>query len=349
MKANQRDFPRVAAKAAQQCRVFFFCGQDEAAASAAAEGICQALPDAGERIELAGGDLRRDPVLLGDEARSSSLFGDARHIFVRANGDEAHDALANHLAGEGEACPVLVVATSATDKSRTAKLLAKHDDCLVGMFYPPDLRSMTETVRDLADRAGLRLRGDMAERVARAAALDQRLAASEIEKLALFLDASPATPRDVDLAAWEAIGAKSEEDGFMPIVNAVLGGHARRVPAEIRRMRELAINPVAVTLAVERRAAQLAQLAARLGRSQDIDGFIQSEKQARRIFWKEERELREQLGIWRGRRLDRLVARVTELHRTLLANSTAAELLLSQELGVIARQAASAHKRPSAR
>ena len=113
MKATQRDFPGLATKAARQCSVFFFCGPDEAGSSAAADAVCAAMADPGERIELSGAELKRDPVMLGDEARSSSLFGDARHIFVRANGDEAHDALANLFEGEGDACPVLVVATAA--------------------------------------------------------------------------------------------------------------------------------------------------------------------------------------------------------------------------------------------
>ena len=132
MKATQRDFAATAPRAAQQCKVFFFCGQDEAGAAAAAQRIAAMLPDAEERVELSGADVRKDPVLLGDEARSGSLFGNARYIQVRANGDEAHDAIALLLeaidAGQGEPCPVLVVASSATDKSRTAKLLEKRAD-----------------------------------------------------------------------------------------------------------------------------------------------------------------------------------------------------------------------------
>ena len=111
MKATQRDFRQVAPRAARDGRVFFFCGPDEAGASAAAQALVALLPEPGERVELSGGDVRSDPVLLADEARSNSLFGGARHIWVRASGDEAHDAVKNLLdtydSGEGEgACPV---------------------------------------------------------------------------------------------------------------------------------------------------------------------------------------------------------------------------------------------------
>lgn len=344
MKATQRDFAANAQRAAQQCHTFFLCGPDEAGASAAAGRIVSLLSDAGERVEMSGAQLRRDPVLLGDEARSGSLFGDARHIYIRANGDEAAEAVENHLNAQGQGCPVIIVATSATDKSRTAKLLAKREDALVAMFWPPDLRDVTASVRQMGDAAGLRMNGDIAERIARACGLDVRLAQSEVTKLALFLDASPEAPKTADIAALAEIGAKTEEDGFMPVVNAVLSGDRPKLAAEFARMRELSLNPVGLLLAFERRAAQLAQLAARLGRGGDIRSLIEQEKRARRIFWKDERDLETQLKRWRGADLDRLVAKLTELHRSLLANSQAGDVLLAQGLAEIARKAAAARR-----
>jgi len=83
--------------------------------------------------------------------------------------------------------------------------------------------------------------------------------------------------------------------------------------------------------------AQLAALAARLGPRGDARALIESEKAARRIFWKDERDLGVQLSRWRGRRLERLVARIAAMHRDLMANSQAAELLLAQGLTEIAR------------
>jgi DNA polymerase-3 subunit delta len=349
VKATQRDFAAVAPRAAQQARVLFFCGPDEAGAAAAADKLVAMLTDPGERIELSGAELRTDPVRLGDEARSTSLFGGTRHILVRASGDEAHDAVENLLAlidaGEGDgACPVLIVATSASDKARTAKLLEKRSDALVAMFHPPDLGTVTNEVRRMAAAAGLRLGGDLAERIARATGLDVRLAQSEVTKLALYLDASPQAPRPADEEALDAIGARTEEDGFMPLVNAVLSGEANRLPAELRRMREVSLNPVGVLLAMERRAAQLAQLAARLGPGKRIADLLEAEQKAHRVFWRDRRDLAVQLERWRGRHLERLVLRLADLHRALLGNSAAAELLLAQELTLIARQAAATRR-----
>ena len=352
MKARNSDFARGFPAGALNARIFFFCGPDEAGASAAAARLAAALPDAGERFELAGAEIKRDPALLGDEARSSSLFGDKRHIWVRASGDEAHDALQFLIetadAGAGAAAPVFVIATSATDKSRTAKLLEKRPDALVAMFYQPDLGTVASAVRGMADAAGLRLGGDLAERIARAAGLDLRLAQSEVDKLALYVGADPQAPRPATPEDHAAIGAATEEDGFAPLVNAVLGGETGRIAGEVRRLRELGLNPVGVALALERRAAQLANIAAHLGPRGSFDSIDKGAEMRLGIFYKEKRDIGVQYRRWsqpaargsRETRLDRLIGRLIALHRTLIGNSQAAELLLAQELTEIARFAA---------
>jgi len=336
VKATQSTFAGVAAKAAASAKVFFFCGPDEAGAHDAASRILSLLDAPGERIELSGAELKRDPVKLGDEARSNSLFGDTRHIFVRAQGDDAHDAVEVLLGGDVEPCPVLIVAMGATDKSRTAKLLADRPDALVAMFYPPDLRAVTQAVRNMADGAGLRMGSELAERIARGCGLDTRLAQSEVTKLALYLDATPASPRTVERNALDAIGAQTEEDGFTPLVNAALGGETDKIAGEIRRMRELGLSAVGLLLAIERRAAQLAGLSAKLGPRGDIAALLDAE----RVFFKDKPALNNQLRRWRGRALERLLAKLLQLHRDMLTHSQDAELLLAQSLGEITRMAA---------
>lgn len=337
MKATQRDFPRIAQSAASKAHTFFFCGPDDSGIQDAVDRIAGLLADPGERIDFSGAELKRDPVRLGDEARSVSLFGDARHIVVRASGDEVAEAVEILLGGTAPACPVLIAAPGATDKSKTARLLADRPDALVAVFWPPDAGNVATTVRELADRAGLRIDAGIAERIARAAGLDTRIAASEIAKLALYLDASAQTPRTVDGAAIDAIGAHTGEDGMMSIVNTVLGGNAARLGLELGRLRDLGLNPVALLLAFERRAAQLAALSSKLGGGGDIGALIAAERAARRVNWKDEGDLKKQLSVWRGRRLERLVAKLSAMHRQLLGHSQDSELLLAQGLAEIAR------------
>ena len=339
MKATQRDFARLAPRAAASARIFFLCGPDEAGTYAAAETIVSLLREPGERLELSGSDLRKDPVRLGDEARSNSLFGETRHILARVQGDEACDAVTTLVESTVETCPVVIVATGATDRSRTAKLLAPRADALVAMFYPPELADVTAAVRSMADAAGLRIDGDIAGRLARGANLDVRLAQSEVAKLALYLDAAPESPRTVDAETLDAISATSPEDGFAALVDAVLGGASQRIAPELQRLDQLRLNPVGLLLAFERRAAQLAALAAKLQPGVNPSALVKSEAAARRVYHKDQDEITNQLRRWRGRPLERLCAKLVELHRQLLHDSQNAHLLIAQGLAEIARVA----------
>src|SRR5262249_47970662 len=159
---------------------------------------------------------------------------------------------------------------------------------LVAMFFPPDLKTVAAEVHRMAGAAGIRnLSGDLAERIARSAGLDVRLAPSEVTKLALYLDGSLQAPQPATVQDLDASGAKTEEGGFMPLVNAVLSGETGRLSGELRRMREVALNPVAVLLALERRAAQLAQLAAKLGPGRRVADLLEAE----RVFWRDRKDL----------------------------------------------------------
>ena len=338
MKVTQKNFSASAARAVNDCRIFYFCGPDESGASDAAAKIAGMLGEA-EKVDLSGAELKRDPVRLADEARSVSLFGDRRIIHVRATGDDAHDAVETLLQSPVDGWPVLIVASSATDKSRIAKLLESRADALVGMFHPPDLKSVASAIRSSADAMGVRMTDELSERVARATALDTRMARSELEKIALYLDASPQAPRTATAADLDEVCAVSEDDGMMPLVNAVLGGEVRRIPAELSRMREQGINPVGLVLALERRAGQLVQLAGRLGERGDVNAFMQQESDARRVFFRDRADLTQQLKRWRGPRLVRLCERLVLLHRTLIADNRNGELALAQGLAEIARAA----------
>ena len=78
MKATQKTFASQMARAAAEASVFYFCGQDEAGATDAAERLAAhiaAQQGDYERVELAGADLRRDPVRLGQRGEADAERG----------------------------------------------------------------------------------------------------------------------------------------------------------------------------------------------------------------------------------------------------------------------------------
>ncbi|MDT0575739.1 DNA polymerase III subunit delta [Croceicoccus sp. F390] len=340
MKATGRNFNEVVTRAAGSARIFFCCGPDESGAFAAADRIVGLLDRPGERVDLSGAQLRREPVQLVTETRSTSLFGDSRHIYVRAQGDEAAEAIRLLLDEMGakslNGWPVIVVASGATDKSRTAKLLEKRDDALVAMFHPPDLRSVTAQVRQMADAQGVRMGADLAQHIAAAVMLDTRMAASEVHKLALYLDAAPQSPRTATAADVDAIGAVTQDDGMMPLVDAVLSGNVAALPGELARFRQQDMSPVGTILALERRVAQLIELRGGLGRRTDLAAFVDQQPG---IFFRHRAAIADQLRRWPAHRLARLTQRLMQLHQEILADSQGATLRFMAGCVQIARGA----------
>lgn len=339
MKATHKTFADTLGRAAGKLRVIYVCGADEAGAGDAAAAAIARLGQA-ELVEMSGAELKRDPVRLADEARSTSLFGDRRVIRVAMAGDDAHDAIATLIADPVPGWPVVAVATGAGDKSRVAKLLADRPDALVGVFHPPDLGSVADLARDYADQLGLQIDIQKGEVIALSAALDTRLVRREIEKLALYCDASPQAPKKPSIADLAAIGAETRDDGMNALVNATLGGMPAALLREMRKLADGDIAPVGLLLALERRAVQLAGLAARIGPGGNVANFIEAEVQARRIFFKDKGDLRLQLQKWRGPRLERLLSRLIALHRAMMADSGYSQQRLAQALVEIARAAA---------
>ena len=70
-----------------------------------------------------------------------------------------------------------------------------------------------------------------------------------------------------------------------------------------------------------------------------MSAFMEDEVTSRRVFFRDRQDLANQLRRWRGRKLERLLARLLALHRTLLGDSQNSELALAQGLAEIARAA----------
>lgn len=321
-------------------RIILLFGADDSQIAEIAQKTMAALPQPLEKIELGGAQLKSDPSILLDEALAISMFGDSRCILARSSGEEALAAVTNLLESDGNPCPVILMAASVTDKAKLVKLVEAAPDGLAVLCNVPNSGTMNAIVRGYADAAGIRLETPMIDAIARYTQGDRRLAKSEVEKLALYLDAAPDRPKTVTQAHIDALKAETEDDGFDAIVDAVLGGDLKALPAEMARLSATGINAVGLTMAMERRVARLMAVAARLGDSSDISGFVERELQARRIWKGESKGMARQLRAWRGGGLVRLGERLIELHEQLIFNSQSADLMLAQALLDIARRAA---------
>ena len=347
VKATQKDFAALARARRATATVFFFCGPDEAGAQRCGRTHRRAA----RRSRRTGRAVRRraaSAIRCGWATRRAP----PRCSAARAISSSAPRAMKSTMRSKCcwradgrwcEPCPVLIVATGATDKSRTAKLLdGRAAMRWSAMFHPPDLRA--DQRRPCATWPMLRgsaFGGDSGRAHRPRRGLDTRLAQSEVNQAGALSRRQPAKPAHRRCGGARCHRRATEDDGFAPLVNAVLGGETGRSRANCAgcassgSIRSACCSRSSGGRRSWRSSPRKAAAAQRLPTLIDA-----RRRRAAHLLEGQARHRRPAQPLARRARLERLVERLAALHAALLANSQHAELLLAQELADIARAAA---------
>src|SRR3546814_9018620 len=91
-------------------------------------------------------------------------------------------------------------------------------------------------VAEVGRAHGLRVPPAVAARVAEACGNDQAIVAQEIAKLALYVGASPQSPKELDHEAVDAVGADLPEGDFLRLADLALAGELGPLSQELARL-----------------------------------------------------------------------------------------------------------------
>lgn len=338
MKANRAQIERALDAAGAAHRLYLLYGPDEASSRELAARLGRALGADAERIDLDGAMLKSDPARLPDEAASISLFGGKRFIRVEPAGDEIIDAVEALLSAPVAGNPVIVVAGALRKDAKLVKLALADAATLAFASYAPEGGDADRLATAMAREAGLRIRPDVARRLASATGGDRALLTREIEKFALYLDAAPDRPCELEHEALDALGAAIGEGDLSRLVDAVLGGDPAAADAELARLSGEGIEGVPLLRAILRRLHLLAPLRAEMAEGHSISGVMASSGKA--IFWKEKDEVARELGRWTPAALATAIERLAAAERQAKSSGFAGNALTEEELLTIARAAA---------
>ena len=338
MKADKRQIERALDHPDAAIRCVLLYGPDEAASQLLADRLGKAVGAAAERIDLDGPALARDAARLADEAASSSLFGGARWIRVRANGDEVLDAVEALLTASQAGNPVAVVTGALKPTSKLLKLALASPAMLAFASYLPDAREVIPLVTAMASGLHLRLGPDEAQRLFDAAAGDRAIIARELEKLSLFLDAEVGSVATVTSEALALLGAGEGETSSGTLIDAVLTGQNRAAVDELRGIADAGEHGIPLVRAMLRRLLQLAMLRSEADRSNLVE--VMNGPSARSLFWKDKPVVEAELKRWSSTDLSMLIERITAAQSSLLESGGAGAVLASQELLTVTRAAA---------
>ncbi|MGF1550214.1 MAG: DNA polymerase III subunit delta [Sphingomonadaceae bacterium] len=337
MKADSARIARALAAPPPELRLFLLHGPDEAGSCARLAELARGMGAGAERIDLAAAELKADPARLADEAAAISLFGASRYIVVDPAGEECVAAVAALLEASEAGNPVALVAGPLRASSKLLKAALASPAALAFASYLPGAREAVRLVREEARAAGLGMNPDVARRIADAAGGNRALIAREIAKLALYADADPARPRDIDHDAIDAVGADAGEGDLGRLVVCVAGGRPAELEAELVRLAGVGIEGIPLLRAVLRRMLLLARLRAEVDRGESVDKVMASSGKS--LFWKEKDGIARQLARWRSPLLARAVERLQEAQRAVMAPDGLGPRAADEELFAIARQA----------
>ena len=317
-----------------EVRFYLFYGPDEGQSRGHAERLLKGL--SAEKSAVSPQVLRSDPAILADEAAAIGLFGGRRALWIEPAGDEILPAVEALLEAAGAESPAIAVAGALRKTSPLVKLAESHPRALAQVSYELNERDAAQLIEELARADGLRLGSAVAARIAAASGNERGIIVQELAKIALYVDATPENPKQVDRDCLDEIGAGSDGD-WMRLGDLALAGELAGLSRELDASSADA-EPVTVIRALQRRLLMLAPIRARVERGERPHDAVASAGKS--VFWKEKALVTSFVSAWDSASLARVLERSGALERKLMApDSPPAAEALDEELVAIARMA----------
>ena len=316
-------------------RLYLFHGPDEAGSRSLADRLLRGL--GAEKAVMLGQSVKADPARLPDEAGAISMFGDRRAIWIEPAGDEIAAGVEALL--EAPACesPLIAISGALRKTSSLLKMGEAHSAALSHISYVPEGRDMDRAVIELGAARGLRLSPDLAQRIGSASGSNLAVAAQELDKFALYIDADPSRPRALDPETLDILGADCAEADLMRLGDLALAGRLDELLDELGRLPHGGTEAIPILRALQRRLLMLAPLRARIEQGQSVDSVMTS--MGKSLFWKDKPLIQKLLSTWPAERLAEAATRVSALERQIMLRPLADDAALGEMLITLARVA----------
>lgn len=334
MKASKASIGRAVDQPDAKARFYLFHGPDEGQSRALAERLLQAL--GATRFIVAANAVKSDPALLADEAGAMSLFGGPRLVWIEPAGEDVAAGVEALLEANAAESPVVAIAGALRKTSGLLKLAEASPNAVAFAAYAPEGADAERMVIEVGRRFGLKIAPPLAVRIADSCGNDQAIVAQELQKLALYVDASPQSPRELDHEALDAVGAELAEGDGAQLVDLALSGAVDQVADELARLPHGA-EAIPVVRALQRRLLLLAPARARIERGDTPEAVMTS--LGRSLFWKDKSLVTTLLRRWDAAGLATVAERASRLEKDLLYTPAPGQEVLGEELIAIARAA----------
>lgn len=337
MKATKANIGRAVDQPDAGIRFYLFYGPDEAQSRAFAARLVESL--GASRFLVGAGTLKSDPASLADEAGALSLFGGKRVIWIEPASREIEEAVSGLFEAPVTESPVVAIAGALTKTSALLKLAETSPMAIAHAAYAPEGKDAERMVTDVGRRFGLKIDPAIAARLADACSNDQAIVSRELEKLALYIDASPHSPKELHHGAIDDVGTRGADSDFQQLGDFALAGDIEALTDELVRLPSSGNEGIPVLRLIQRRLLMLASARARVERGERVDAVMAS--LGRALFWKDKAKVQLMIQKWSPEDLATLADRSGKLERSLMFTAAPEREALGEELLAIARKARS--------
>ena len=284
MKASRAEIERAAAKRPATLRAVLLCGPDEATSRELASALVAAWSDPTDqlsRVELTAATLADDPSRLADEAAAIGMFGGGRVIVAHGVQEAALEAMQLLIAGpSGD--PAVLTAGELRKTSKLRQWAETTPGVLALTSYPLDGRAAEDAAMARARALGLSAESDAIRRLLQLTNSDTGLLARELEKAALYVDATPGESRPLTTADVAAIGAGHVEPDFGALAIAVAAGRPDDAAREVAAFARGGASAIGALRTVQKRFIAMADVTAGLSGGGPPREAASAQAQARR-------------------------------------------------------------------
>jgi DNA polymerase-3 subunit delta len=337
VKASKGTIGRAVDQPNANIRFYLFHGPDEAQSRALAGRLLEAL--GATKFVVSASAVKSDPASLVDEAGAMSLFGGKRLVWIEPATKDIEEGVAALLEGAETESAVVAIAGSLAKTSALLKLAEASPLAVAYASYVPEGQDAERMVIDVGRRFGLKISPPVAARLADAADNDQAIVSQELQKLALYIDASPHAPKELDHGAIDEIGVANAEGDFQRLADLALGGEIEELSEELAKLTAGGSEAIPVVRSLQRRLLMLAPARARVERGERIDAVMTSLGKA--LFWKDKSAVQRMLQKWSAEDIAIVSDRAGKLERSLMFTAAPEREALGEELLAIARKARS--------
>lgn len=337
MKATKANIARAVDQPVDSTRFYLFHGPDEAQSRALAMRLLEA--QGATKFLISASTVRSDPAALVDEAGAMNLFGGKRLVWVEPASRDIEEGVAALLESPATENAVVAIAGALPKTSPLLRLAEASPRALAYASYAPEGEDAERMVRDIGRRFGLKISAPVAARLAEGADNDQAIVAQELQKLALYIDASPQSPKELDQAAVDEIGADHAQGDFQRLADLALSGEVEELANELTLLPAGGSEAVPVVRSLQRRLLMLAPARARVERGERVDAVMTS--LGKTLFWKDKVKVQRMISKWSAEDLARVADRAGKLERSMMFAPVPDREALGEELLAIARRARS--------